>query len=215
MTVKEIIQQSTALQTMTCENSQSALCSVSGQNEKTAAILKRFGNEDSFLAKANPSTQVFFAEHKSIAYMGDYPTLNEINKAYGNGFAVEWMIPQIYNLTLFAGARNISEMQQEELARILVAEYSYLKISEVLLFFHLLKSGRYGKFYGSVDPMVVTCAMREFIKDRGEAISLYEKDERDKKAAEQGDTPTLTYQEWMEVKMLTAMYNSEYTVSYD
>ena len=72
----------------------------------------------------------------------------------------------------------------EDLAYLIVCGYHWLKVTEVMLFFWWFKSGRYGKFYGAVDPMVITTALREFVKDRNAIIAKRDGMEAEKKEAE-------------------------------
>ena len=37
------------------------------------------------------------------------------------------------------------------------------------------KAGHYGRFYGEVDPMVITCALREFMKDKNLIVEQEER----------------------------------------
>lgn len=67
--------------------------------------------------------------------------------------------------------------QYEELAYIIASEFFFLKISELMLFFHRFKAGRYGRFYGSVDPMVITSALHEFVRERANALEQHERDD--------------------------------------
>lgn len=150
--------------------------------------------------KVSPDTQVFFGRETEKAIMGDYPTLNDLNKAYGQGFATDWLIPQLDDLSMHTGAKNLTERQQEQLAELIATEYRYLKITEVLLFFFRFKTGRYGRFYGTVDPMIIMCAMREFISERNSMIDAFEQQERDRKAAEDAKVPKMSYEEWLEYK---------------
>lgn len=70
-----------------------------------------------------------------------------------------------------------------------------------MLFFHRFKSGRYGRFYGSVDPLVITTSLREFIKERNEAIDKHEQEERQaKRAADANRENTITYEEFLKLK---------------
>lgn len=137
--------------------------------------MKRFGSDQMFKTIVNPNTQVDFGSNPQQAIMGDYPTLIDIDAAYGKGFAVEWMIPHIDNLSSFSGGKNVTEEQQLELSRIIATEFRYLKVTELLLFFYRFKTGRYGRFYGSVDPLSVTCALRDFIKERNLFIDQTER----------------------------------------
>lgn len=165
------------------------------------------------MTKANPDAQKAFAQKPEKAVTGDYPTLTDLRLAYGRNAAEQWMYVQIADMTVYTGARNLNKRQQEQLAEGICAEYHWLKITEVLLFFHRFKMGRYGRFYGSVDPMVVTCALRQFIAERNEILAQYEQQERERRQREYDRThPAMTRDEWIEVKTIIAMYNSDYTV---
>lgn len=147
--------------------------------------------------------------------MGDYPTLADINIAYGKSFAQQWLVPQIASLALYTGAKNLDTYQQRSLAAVIATEYYYLKVTELLLFFHRFKAGHYGRFYGNVDPMVITCALREFIHERNELLERYEQEARERKEIEEKKrNPPMTRDEWLEIKTLIAMYNPDYTVTY-
>lgn len=145
--------------------------------------------------------------------MGDYPTLADICIAYGKTFSFQWLVPQITDLTLFTGAKNLTKEQIRSLAKVVAAEYHYLKVTELLLFFHRFKTGRYGRFYSSVDPMVITCALRDFIKERNIFIDQYEREQNNlQRELIKSNQDKLTHEEWLEIKTITAMYNSDYTV---
>ena len=163
-------------------------------------MIKRFGDSESFLKKVSPSTQTGFAAHPDNAIMGDYPTLTDLKQAYGKNFAAIWLVAQIDNLTLFTGAKNITEQQHEELAKIIAAEYSYLKVTELLLFFHRFKAGHYGRFYGTVDPMVITCALKDFIKERNTFIDQFEREANDLKRELDKKVPTMSHEEYLKLK---------------
>ena len=150
--------------------------------------------------------------------MGDYPTINDIDNAYGKDFAVDWLMPQIASIATHTGAKNLTLDQEYELARIIATEYRYFKITELLLFFYRFKAGHYGRFYGSVDPMVITCALRDFLRERGELISLYEQEKRKRdEEEERRRNPPMTRAQYInaldiEIRTIIAEYNSEYTV---
>jgi hypothetical protein len=116
----------------------------------------------------NPDTQAYFAMKPEVAVTGDFPTLDELRDCYGEQFASAWLVPQIYDMSAFTGARNLTEKQQEQLADILAVECRSLKVTELMLFFYRFKTGRYGRFYGAVDPMVVTTALQDFLRERDE-----------------------------------------------
>lgn len=133
--------------------------------------------------------------------MGDYPTLADINIAYGPSFSQQWLVPQIASLALYTGAKNLDTYQQRSLASVIATEYYYLKVTELLLFFYRFKTGRYGRFYGAVDPLIVTSALHEFIFERNEMLDKYEQEDREAREAEERKrNPPLTYEQWLEIK---------------
>lgn len=82
-----------------------------------------------------------------------------------------WLIPQLYDLSEYCGVKDKLEGKSlEECASVIASEFYYLKVSELMLFFHRFKSGRYGKLYGSVDPLAITTSLREFLKERAREI---------------------------------------------
>ena len=162
------------------------------------------------MTKASPDAQKAFAQKPEKAVTGDYPTLTDLRLTYGRNSAEQWMYVQIADMTVYTGARNLNKRQQEQLADGICAEYHWLKITEVLLFFHRFKMGRYGHFYGSVDPMVVTCALRQFIAERNEIIAQYEQQEREERQREDDRThPAMTHEEWLGGEALIDMDNAD------
>lgn len=126
----------------------------------------------------NPSVQRYAAENTDRAFFGTAPMLCTIDAAYGEGAAAQWLIPQLFDLCATAGVNvKLDDMQLKQLAYMIREEFGFLKASEVMLFFWRLKSGRYGKFYGAVDPMAVMIALRsDFMQERAKAIDEAEKE---------------------------------------
>lgn len=144
------------------------------------AIQSRFGDVKQFLQRVNPDVQSSFAKQPTKAVMGDYPTLDELRTAYGKETPSAWLAVQVADMMRFTGTRHLNERQQEQLADILAVEARELKVTEMMLFFYRFKTGRYGRFYGSVDPMVVTTALQDFLRERQEIID----GEADRRAGE-------------------------------
>lgn len=167
----------------------------------TNKVCQRFGTSDDFLHRVTPDTQAAFASRKEKAFTGDYPTLTDIRIVYGERFPEQWLTAQIADAALFAGARNLDKYQQQNLARLISVEYHYLKVTELLVFFYRLKLGCYGHFYANVDPMMITCALREFIKERNACIAEHEQRERERREAEDREkNPPITREEWERIK---------------
>lgn len=101
------------------------------------------------------------------AFGNGAPTLNEIDAAYGKNAGAAWLMPQLFSVGEFAGVREkMDEQQTLELAMVIRARYGFLTVTELMYFFFNLKAGKYGKFYGVVDPMVITEALGVFLNER-------------------------------------------------
>jgi len=177
--------------------------------------IHRFKTKEELLLKANKDSGSYFVRNERIAFMGEYPTLTDLRKAYGEGTDVQWLLPQIGSLVMFTGAKMMDEEQQRYLARIIATDYHFLKITELLIFFHKFAAGEYGKFYGSVDALTIMEGLRDFMNYRIYALQKYEQEEQEEeRQEEEKKNPPLSLQEWREIKAIIAMYNSDYTIEY-
>ena len=94
--------------------------------------------------------------------MEDYSTLAMLDMALGDNTASRWLVTLLANLNKFSGSKNMDDGQTENLARLIAQEYGDMKYSVMLLFFYRFKCGYFGKFWGKVDPIVITCALKDF-----------------------------------------------------
>lgn len=56
---------------------------------------------------------------------------------------------------VFGVKDKLSTFQLDSISQVIMATWGYYKVSEMMLFFLQFKSGKYGKFYGAVDSMVI------------------------------------------------------------
>lgn len=166
--------------------------------EQCVARYKDGGN---FLRVFNPSEQFRFTRDLKRCYMGDAPTLVTIGKSFGDAVAETWVEIQVNNLSEFAGCKGkLSDAQTEEIARVVVSAYGYLKATELMHFFVLFKSGEFGSFFGVVDGMVITSALRKYLRVRSERLQVYEREERERLASELREKErgrAMSYAEWV------------------
>lgn len=137
--------------------------------------------------RMNPETQLTICNDERECYTGDYPTLTTLKAKYRNDKApVLWLVPQLADLSEFAGSSNkLQDKQLKECAAIIANRYGYLKVSELMLFFYKFKDAERLKFYGAVDPMTIIGALSEFVaRDRAAAISKAEQEEREREMEE-------------------------------
>lgn len=142
-------------------------------------IKQKYGTREQFLVTMNPSIQAVAAKHPDRCHFGTAPTLGMLKKTYGDSMAGTWLVPQLNDLAAFTNSTNqLNGQAVEFVADAIAQEYYYLKTSELLLFFYRFKLGYYGRFYGTVDPMIITMAIREFLKERAEAIRQREQEQQ-------------------------------------
>ena len=97
--------------------------------------------------------------------MEGYSTLGMLDSAFGPESASSWLVTALANLNKFTGSKNMDDEQTKKLALLLAQEYKNMKYSVMQLFFYRFKCGHFGKFYGKVDPMVITCALKDFAEE--------------------------------------------------
>lgn len=136
-------------------------------------------NLASFIKAVNPDLQTRYGSLTSKSFDNDAPSLNVLDAAYGENAGAMWLMPQLFAIGEYAGVRDkMDEVQTLELAKVIRAKYGYLTVTELMYFFCNLKAGRYGKFYGAVDPMVITEALGGPFMDERERNLKQVEDER-------------------------------------
>jgi len=98
-----------------------------------------------------------------------------VAQTYGQHVATSWLTIQLQDLGEFAGvAEKMSVQKAYACAEVIASQFGFLKVSELMLFFMHCKAGRYGHFYGAVDPMRITEALHDFLRWRAGEISRIE-----------------------------------------
>lgn len=163
-------------------------------------LIEKYGDKVGFMKTFSPDYQFRICGDTDACLFGDYPTLSQMKTCYGANTPIAWLMPQLYNLSEFCGCKDKLEGNPlKECAFTIATDFFYLKISELMLFFHRFKSGRYGRFYGSVDPLVIMTALREFVIERNESIARHEQEEREKRVNEDREG-AITYEEYKKMK---------------
>lgn len=143
---------------------------------------ERYKTSKNFLALFNPDMQYDYCANLQRCYMGKAPTLTVVNEAFGKNITETWLAIQIQNLSEFSGVRDkIDTTQIDMLAKVIIATFPYLKVTELMHFFLLFKSGKFGKFYGVVDGLVITEALQDFCRERNDMIYQFEQEEHKRK----------------------------------
>lgn len=162
------------------------------------AILRKFGQEGAMtLSKYNPD--FLQKERLSIddCHFGDYPTLAELDKQFNGRFSAAWLMAHLHDLSEYCGCRDkLAGQPLRQCASIIASEYYYLKVTELMLFFNRFKLGRYGRFYGSVDPLVITTSLQTFVDERLVALRKHESEQRDREM-EEWRKNAVSYEAWL------------------
>ena len=163
-------------------------------------LVSKYGGRDAFLKTFNPDYQRKICDSQDLCFFGDYPTITDTRLAYGKNAPVMWLVPQLYNLSEYCGCRDkLQGKPLEECAFVISTEFRYLKISELMLFFYRFKTGRYGRFYGSVDPLIITESLRKFCDERWCAYERHEQELMEKKEAGYRNG-AVSYEEYQKLK---------------
>lgn len=161
-------------------------------------IRSAYGSAEQLLTIFNPSKQTEYCSNIDRCFTGNAPSIRRVSIAYSENIAETWLEIQLKDLSDYAGCREkLSVAQMEEMARMITIRFGHLKLTELMMFFVLLKSGRFGKFYGSIDPMMIMASLSEFMTIRANKIDEIEERDRIEARKNQVDTSNcITYSEW-------------------
>lgn len=114
------------------------------------------------------------------------PSLALVRQTYGRATVRLFVETQLNSLVRFSGVEKVMDDNVlRECADWIVQEFYYLNVYEVGAFVGRMKTGVYGKFYGSVDAMVVLDALRRYVGERNRSIDAEEKRLRDERRDEE------------------------------
>ena len=118
--------------------------------------------------------------------------------------AVTWMESQLLAVSMFCGARDkMNEWQSKSLCMQIISEHPQLTLMEFVLFCARLRSARYGKFYGSIDPAEILGSLDMFLKDRNHDLWRRQDEEeklRKEREAEESRRNAISYEEYLRRK---------------
>lgn len=139
-------------------------------------------------------------KNKDNCFFGNAPTLAMINKEFDKDSSVAWLITQLTELAVYSNSqKEMNDYLVEECAKVIATEFYYLKTTELMLFFYNFKAGKYGVFYGSVSPLVITTSLQQFIRERDDAY-FYHESELNKKRLEEQNKNGIPYTKYLRLK---------------
>ena len=151
-----------------------------------------------------------YCSHEDICFFADVPTLAIINTVYGSNTATMFLVQQLFDLSEYTGVKGkLTGKALEGCANAIASKYYYLKVSEIMMFFKRFKEGRYGVFYGSVDPLVIMQAIPQFLQERSMKIEEHIKSEREREELER-QSQTITFDEYCQRQGVDAKNSALY-----
>lgn len=124
-----------------------------------------FNEKESFLAAFSADKQIEITSNEFNIWFGAYPTLSVINTVFP-GTAQQWLILQFNDLQDYLrinDTERLTTLHNIQLSELIFREFYYLKVSEIMYFFMLVKSAIFGKIYNKIDPMNIMEWLRSFV----------------------------------------------------
>lgn len=144
-------------------------------------VSKQYGTAQDFMLTFNHHIQLKVAQYPERAYLGKAPSLSAVENTYNREILITWIMAQLENINDFATTSNKLNIEQmEEIANLIVNEYYYLKATEFQLFLYRLKTGRYGIFYGGIDPLKIMASLILFAEERRNELNHIERNKKQK-----------------------------------
>lgn len=153
--------------------------------QHSASSVQVYESKDEFLIKFNPQKQNEYIKHFYRCFIGKALRLSDVAVAYGQNTAILWIKIQLFDLAVFIGVKKPSDEQMTMLCETILANYGYLKVTELMVFFSKFKAGQFERFFGTFDAMVITNSLVTFVELRKtwvfEAYQNQEKEKREKR----------------------------------
>ena len=175
----------------------------SSLNSEARGALVRYGSLERFLTifRFNSLNEHVTPATLERCFFGAAPSLVNVDNAFGNGAAEEWLSYMLIGISQQCGARKkLDAFQLGNLARQIRTWHYDLKVTELEVFFSRLIGGQYGKYaYDSVDPQLIMAALWQFRKDRDRYIDEHERElERQRREAAASSPARISRSEWLE-----------------
>jgi hypothetical protein len=183
--------------------------------DKIARAIRSFGDDYSELVFCKYQKPVGITK----AVSEKAPTFHDVSNFWGEESTKFWLRFHIAETFAFLGIYETSSKFQVQHTADLIMQheiYGQLTLSEFLCFLNRFKMGTYGKIYQSnrPNPQEFLLCLQPFWNDLcHERARLAEHEGAEKASREIHHPDNMTREEWLEIKRITAMYNSEYTVT--
>ena len=159
---------------------------------------------DNLLSIFSADKQPKYCLHEERCVTGKAPTLKDVSEKHGDSVTMRFLVGQLLDFADFVGCRNrMADSQFHGMARIIFVKYPFMKLTEFMLFLFDCKMGKYGRFYGTIEPMTVMANLTDFMNnERGRIIHAHDENEKRKVNASNGVAgKPITYEEYLRIKI--------------
>ena len=165
------------------------------------ALIDRYGDYQQFFATYSPDKTIRYTGNEARCFDGKAPTLALIAEAYGDDKDKMWLTTEFSWLAETAGCKDkLTKQQLKMLVDMIASKHSRLKTSEIMLFVRRFLEGHYGKFYGSVDPMLILSALHTFATHDRNDYYRRRQQALDDQRREQERQGAVSYDEYLQLK---------------
>ena len=156
------------------------LPTVSGKNSVALRVTNRYGDFNNFLSTFRPDMLIRYTNERKKCFMGTAPSLVSVKIAYGDNVAESWIMGQLKAFCKQCNVRTELDVNQlENMAKLILGSYPYLKCTEFMYFIRMCMIGYYGKYFGVLESVRVMEDLMDFaFKYRRRVIEQYEQEDK-------------------------------------
>lgn len=160
-------------------------------------------NLQNFMRRFNPDAQTVLCKNPENCWFGNYPTLEQVNRIYGDNASEDWLTAQINNLQdFYSDKKKLSVLQLDELPALIYSSYPYLRITEMMLFFYYFKRGDYESFFDVIDPIKITKSLKIFVTETRSNAYAAKEEEIEREYRNACKSSSMTEEEYLRSKGL-------------
>lgn len=144
-----------------------------------------------FIQAYNSRNMYAYAMDEERCHIGKAPTITQAFQMFGKDAVCQVLDELIGSFVSFTSAsRGLSTDQRQRLVWVIITQYGWLKITEIILFIVKAEAGNFGKFYNTLDPMDITTALNKWRDECNKArnaalLAAFERErERERQEAE-------------------------------
>lgn len=154
-------------------------------------VRSKYGNINNIMSRYSPDNIRTMVQTHGKAGMinADTPSLTIMKYAFGDKAVNTFLGVHLFETAKFYGMTDKADMSaMYQIADLIILDYYYLKISELVLFFQMLKAGHFrdsndndrGKMYGSFNGEVIMDCLYKFKQERDKYLDEKKSEENKK-----------------------------------